>query len=100
MNVIPIWQMKYCTKSVLVSVQKIIPNSLNYIFFCADRNYTNLYSFNANVVFSKCKIISNGKIPCFDIPFTMFKNEGPLNKELENIREKEYNKFKLRQKKR
>ena len=92
MTAVCIWQMKYCTKSVLIATTKINKNGKTYIYFCADRNHPNLYSVDISQV-KGCKIISNGKIKCVDVPFDRFINEGELPKELEEERNNQYQKF-------
>jgi len=89
----PIWQMKYCTKSVLVDTCKVNPGKC-YIYFVADRNYTDLYSFDGTKVREKCNIIFNSKIYCYDVPLEWLVNEGPLPDVLEEQRKIEYEKFK------
>lgn len=98
MKAYPIWQMKFCTKSVLVDTSKVTRDKV-YIYFVADRNYPDLYSFDGAKVRDNCKIIFNSKIYCFDIPLYMLTNEGELPKELEARRELEYEKFKNYKKK-
>ncbi len=93
MKAYPIWQMKYCTKSVLVDTCKV-SNNKTYIYFVADRNYTDLYSFDGAKVREKCNIIHNGKIYCYDVPLEWLVNEGELPKELVVEKEKQYEKFK------
>ncbi len=93
MRAFPIWQMKYCTQSVLVDTSKVSRDKV-YIYFVADRNHLDLYSFDGAKVRDNCGIIYNGKIYCYDIPYTWLTNEGELPKDLEEIRNKEYEKFK------
>lgn len=92
MKAYPIWQMKYCTKSVLVDTAKVSRDKV-YIYFVADRNYQDLYSFDGAKVRNECKLIHNGKIYCFDVPLEMLVNEGELPSELKARREAEYQKF-------
>ena len=68
MRAFPIWQMKFCTKSVLVDTSKVGRDKC-YIYFVADRNHPDLYSFDGAKVRDNCKIIFNSKIYCYDIPF-------------------------------
>ncbi len=89
----PIWQMKYCTKSVLVATSKITYDK-TYLYFVADRNYPYLYSVDSKRVRSCCQIISNGKILCYSIPIEMLYNEGELPETLQKQREIEYERFK------
>ena len=92
---IRIWQPKYCTKEVLVAVSKVRP-SKNYVYFCADRNWEDLYSFDGEKVINECKVTSNGKIDCYCVPLSWLRNEGELPEKLVSIREEEYEKFKKR----
>ena len=89
----PIWQMKYCTKTVLVATSKISGDK-TYIYFIADRNYPDLYSVESKKVRNYCQIVSNGKIPCYSIPIEMLYNEGELPETLQKQREIEYERFK------
>ena len=93
MRAFPIWQMKYCTQSVLVDTSKVGRDKC-YIYFVADRNHKDLYSFDGAKVRDNCKIIFNSKIYCYDIPFEWLTNEGELPQELEKSREIEYERFK------
>lgn len=88
-----IWQPKYCTQMVLVNTMYVKPEKC-YLFFCGDRNYQDLYSYDGAKVWNECRTVSNGKIPCFEIPLTWLKNEGTLPDELIEIREQQYLKFK------
>lgn len=93
MRAYPIWQMKYCTQTVLVDTSKVSREKV-YIYFVADRNHLDLYSFDGSRVRDKCEIISNGKIYCYNIPFEWLENEGVLPQVLVDAREKEYEKYK------
>lgn len=93
MRAYPIWQIKFCTQEVLVDTSKV-SNSKVYIFFVADRNHMDLYSFDGAYVRSHCKITFNGKIYCYCVPMELLVNEGELPQELVAYRESEYNKFK------
>lgn len=93
MKAYPIWQMKFCTQSVLVDTSKV-SREKTYIYFVADRNHPDLYSFDGAKVRDECKLIFNGKIYCFDIPFEWLTNEGDLPSELVAQREKEYERYK------
>lgn len=97
-DVICIWQPKFSTQEALVAVHRIRKGK-NYIFFVADRNWMDLYSFDGDKVKQNCKISSNGKIPVYAIPLSYLNNEGALPKDLITFREKEYDKFKLKSKK-
>ena len=91
----PIWQPKYSTQMVLVDKLKV-RSGKNYIFFVADRNKPSLYSFDGDKIRSECKLSSNGKIYCYNIPLSWLNDEGELPKELADLKEKEYSKFKAR----
>ena len=93
-----IWQPKFSTQEVLVSTMKVREGK-NYLFFVADRNHPDLYSYDGDKVKEKCKISSNGKILCYNIPLSWLNNEGDLPEELVTIKEEEYNKFKNKFKK-
>ena len=71
-----------------------VSNNKVYIFFVADRNHTDLYSFDGAYVRSHCKMTYNGKIYCYCVPMELLVNEGELPQELISYREQEYNKFK------
>lgn len=88
-----IWQMKFSTKSVLLAKQKVREGAKTYIYFCADRNYPDLYSISYEDI-KKCRLVSNGKIICYDIPVEYLHNEGELSEDLKKEREKQYLKFK------
>lgn len=97
-NVICIWQPKFSTKEVLVATTKVREGK-NYIFFVADRNFPDLYSFDGTKVKQNCKISSNGKILVYDIPLSYLSNEGELPEKLVTYKETEYEKFKKKMKK-
>lgn len=93
-----IWQPKFSTQEVLVATTKIIDGK-NYLFFAGDRNHPDLYSFNGEKVKSECKISSNGKILCYNIPLSWLNNEGDLPEECARVRDAEYLRFKNKMKK-
>ena len=97
-NVACIWQPKYCIKKVLVNTMYVKSDKC-YVFFCADRNYPDLYSYDGEKVRNECRVVSNGKIPCFEIPLDWLVNEGTLPNELVEVRDREYTKFKKYNKK-
>lgn len=97
-NAICIWQPKFSTQEVLVATTKV-RDGKNYVFFVADRNYMDLYSFDGNKVKKECKISSNGKILVYDIPLSWLNNEGELPQNLVSYRQQEYDKFKKKMKK-
>ena len=93
-----IWQPKFSTQEVLVSTAKVREGK-NYLFFAADRNHPDLYSYDGTKVKSECKITSNGKIYCYCIPLSWLVNEGELPEELVKVKEIELERFKKSQKK-
>lgn len=98
MSYICIWQPKYCTQEVLVATTKVSKGK-NYLYFVADRNWQDLYSFDGDKVKSECKITSNGKILVYNIPLSWLNNEGNLPQTLVDCKQKEYDKFKKKVKK-
>lgn len=92
-NAIPIWQPKYKTNEVLVDQAKITSGK-NFLFFCADRNHTNLYSFDGGRVMENCECVVNGRYcKVYKIPMNWLTDEGKLPSELEPVRAKEYAKY-------
>ena len=89
----PIWQPKFSTKEVLVAKLDVKPGK-NYIYFVADRNHPDLYSYDGNKVKSEGRLCSNGKIICYAFPLDWLNSEGDLPEEFIPIKEKEYSKFK------
>lgn len=88
-----IWQPKFCTKEVLVDKLDVRPGK-NYLYFVADRNHPDLYSYDGDKVRAEGRLCSNGKIICYAFPLDWLTSEGDLPKEFEPIREKAYDKFK------
>lgn len=89
----PIWQPKFCTGEVLVSALDVRPGK-NYIFFVADRNHPDLYSYDGDKVKQEGTLCSNGKITCYAFPLAWLSCEGELPSEYVSVREREYKKFK------
>ena len=89
----PIWQMKYCDKTVLLDTAKL-NGEKTYLYFVADRNYPSLYSVDSRRVRTSCSLVYNGKIYCYSIPLEFLQNEGELPESLEKARQIEYEKFK------
>ena len=89
----PIWQPKFSTGEVLVARTDVRPGK-NYIFFVADRNHLDLYSYDGDRVKKEGKVCSNGTITCIAFPLDWLDNEGELPEVLVQAREKEYKKFK------
>lgn len=88
-----IWQPKFSTKEVLVAKLAVKPGK-NYLYFVADRNHPDLYSYDGDKVRELGKFVFNGKIVCYAFPLDWLVSEGDLPEELEAEREKEYKKFK------
>lgn len=88
----PIWQPKFSTRMVLVDRTKVREGK-NYLYFVADRNHPDLYSYDGTRVRNECQLSTNGKIYCYNIPLDWLVSEGDLPEELIPIREKEYKKF-------
>lgn len=88
-----IWQPKFSTKEVLVAKTNVRPGK-NYLYFVADRNHLDLYSYDGSKVIEMSKFVFNGKIVCYAFPLDWLQSEGDLPEELEVEREKEYKKFK------
>lgn len=93
MKVSPIWQPKFSTKEVLVAKIDVKPGK-NYLFFCCDRNHTDLYSYDGDKVREYGRLCSNGKIVCYAFPLDWLTSEGDLPEELVPVRDREYAKFK------
>lgn len=89
----PIWQMKFCTKEIMIDTMKV-SGERTYIYFVADRNYPNLYSMDSAKVRANCKIASNGKIYCYYVPLHMLRDEGPIPASLLEVKQREYEKYK------
>lgn len=89
----PIWQPKFSTGEVLVARLDVRPGK-NYIYFVADRNHPDLYSYDGERVKNEGKLVFNGKIVCYAFPLDWLDSEGDLPEEFVPIREKEYDKFK------
>lgn len=87
-----IWQPRYWDRKVLVDCLKVHEGT-NYVYFCADRNLTDLYSYEGSDVIGKCSVCSNGKIDCYEIPLAGLTNLGPLPEALAEAREEELRKY-------
>ena len=95
MKATAIWSPRYYDRTVLVATRDVSPNKC-YVYFCCDRNYSNLYSYDGMKVLSKCETRNNGKLNCYVIPLDWLQNEGELPEEFKLIRDREYQKFKKR----
>ena len=95
MKAVCIWQPRYWDKKVLVATDKVREGK-NYVYFCADRNMQDLYSYDGTKVRNECKVCSNGKIYCYEIPLHWLVNEGDLPQELIEVKNAQYNKFKTK----
>lgn len=87
-----IWQPRYWDRKVLIDCLKVHPGE-NYVYFCADRNLTDLYRYDGDSVIGKCSVCSNGKIPCYEIPLERLISMGPLPGVLQKAREEELGRF-------
>lgn len=88
----PIWMPRYWDKVVLVDKQKVKPGK-NYLYFVVDAKYPDLYSYDGNKVKKECKLTTNGKIYCYQIPLDWLDNEGELPQEFILTKNKEYAKY-------
>lgn len=98
MKATAIWQMRFWDKKVLVNHLDVHDGTC-YLYFCCDRNYPDLYSYNGTQVKQDCGLCSNGKIICYEIPASMLSNAGPLPDEFKDTRDKEYKKYLTKKKK-
>jgi hypothetical protein len=88
-----IWQPRYWDQKVLINKIDVRRDKC-FVFFCCDRNKTDLYSYDGNKVINEIKVGTNGKIPCYEIPLDWLQSEGDLPEELVKIRTEEYAKYK------
>lgn len=88
----PIWQPKFKTGEVLVARLDVRPGK-NYIYFVADRNHPDLYSYDGDKVKKEGKLCSNGKIICYAFPLDWLDSEGELPENYKARKELEYKKF-------
>jgi hypothetical protein len=87
-----IWMPRYWDKTVLVD-RKNVGSGKNYLYFVVDSRYPSLYSYDGDKVKKECKLASNGKIYCYQIPLDWLTNEGDLPTEFLSIKEAEYKKY-------
>jgi hypothetical protein len=92
MNASPIWMPRYWDKTVLVD-RKNIKSGKNYLYFVVDPKYPYLYSFDGDKVKKECKLTSNGKIYCYQIPMDWLNSEGDVPQEFLSTKDKEYQKY-------
>ena len=92
MNATSIWSPRYWDKKVLVNLLDV-KDCKCFLYFCCDKNYPDLYSYDGAKVRAECTLCSNGKIYCYEIPLEWLKNEGELPKEFIPIRDKQYEKY-------
>jgi hypothetical protein len=92
MNASPIWMPRYWDKMVLVDRKNIRPGK-NYLYFVVDTKLPFLYSFDGDKVKKECKLTSNGKIYCYQIPLEWLENSGDLPEEFIKTKNKEYEKY-------
>jgi len=88
----PIWMPRYWDKMVLVD-RKNIGSGKNYLYFVVDAKYPYLYSFDGDRVKKECKLTSNGKIYCYQIPLDWLNSEGEVPAEFLPTKNKEYQKY-------
>ena len=92
-NVAAVWQKRYWDNKVLISTNKVFPRKC-YVFFCADKSYQNLYSYNGAEVIDKCEVQKNGKGTAYIVPMSYLVDEGPLPEQFKAERDSEYAKYK------
>lgn len=91
-NTACVWQKRFFDNSVLVSTECVQPIKC-YVFFAADSNYPNLYSYDGVKVMESCSIQKNGKGTVYIIPMSWLNDEGPLPVKYNQIKESEYKKY-------
>ena len=74
-------------------MEKVPADGKGYLFFAADRNHQNLYSYDGGKVRKECRMVSNGKIFCYCIPLDWLVDEGELGEEEVKERERQYSRF-------
>lgn len=87
-----IWMPRYWDKTILID-RKAVRSGKNYLFFCCDKKYPDLYSYDGSRVLSECKITTNGKIYCYQVPLDWLTNEGDLPEQFIPERDKELSKY-------
>jgi hypothetical protein len=92
MKASPIWMPRYWDKTVLVD-RKNVGSGKNYLYFVVDSRYPYLYSYDGNRVKKECKLTTNGKIYCYQIPMDWLSSEGELPSEFLPIKQKEMAKY-------
>ena len=92
MKAIPIWEPKYKTNCALVSCSKVKDCEVK-IFFCMDKNYSHLYSFDGDEAIKKYDIVFNSKIWCYAVPLDKLRDLGELPEEYQEIKRKEIEKY-------
>lgn len=95
MSAIPIWEPKYKTNCVLVACSKVGMGETK-IFFCYDKKYLNLYSFDGEKAHKEYNIVFNSKIWCYAVPLDELRDLGTLPPEYQEIKEEEIRKYKLK----
>lgn len=88
----PIWMPRYWDKKVLVDKSKV-RNGKNYLYFVVDKKLPDLYSYDGTKVKDECRLTTNGKIYCYEIPLEWLNNEGELPEEFLSTKQKEFNKY-------
>lgn len=89
---LPIWEPKYKDSTVLVSCLKV-KDGENFIFFCMDKELTNLYCFNGKEAKENYDIVFNSKIYCYAVPLSKLKDCGELPENLIKLKARQVNKY-------
>lgn len=97
-NISCVWSPRYWDRQVLVSTQCVQPRKC-YVYFAADRNYKNLYSYDGEKVMQKCPVQKNGHGTVYVIPMSWLNDEGKLPERFIPDRDAEYEKYKKYQEK-
>lgn len=92
MNASPIWMPRYWDKTVLVD-RKNVRSGKNYLYFVVDSKYPDLYSYDGDKVKKECKLTSNGKIYCYQIPMDWLNSEGELPPDFLSTKDAENRKY-------
>ena len=97
-NVSCVWQPKYKTSEVLVSIN-CVADGKSYVYFAADKNWTHLYRYDGHKVLTECKKQKNGKGYVYCIPLSWLTDIGELPEQFKAEKEKSYNAYKKFQEK-
>lgn len=74
MQQIEIWQPRYRDNTVLIAEYKVPNGDFNLIFTKAKHLKDMVFKVNGTDIKNTCSIETNGKIPCFVVPFDYLKN--------------------------